>query len=89
MNALLVPDMALGADQSGRYVLVVDKDNVVQQRTVRIGQLEGSLRVISSGVAPDDLVVISGNQKAIPGEKVAPQVTTITADTGPVAPGKS
>jgi membrane fusion protein, multidrug efflux system len=89
INALLVPDMALGADQSGRYVLVVDKDNVVQQRTVRIGQLEGSLRVISSGVAPDDLVVISGNQKAIPGEKVAPQVTTITADTGPVAPGKS
>ncbi len=89
MNALLVPDMALGADQSGRYVLVVDKDNVVQQRTVQIGQLEGSLRVISSGIAADDLVVISGNQKAIPGEKVAPQVTTITADTAPAAPGKS
>jgi membrane fusion protein, multidrug efflux system len=89
MNALLVPDIALGADQSGRYLLVVDKDNVVQQRTVQIGQLEGSLRVISSGVAPDDLVVISGNQKAIPGEKVAPQVTAITADTAPAAPGKS
>ena len=45
-NALLVPDEALGADQSGSYLLVVDKDNVVQQRTVQTGQLEGKLRVI-------------------------------------------
>ena len=40
-NALLVPDEALGADQSGSYLLVVNKDNVVQQRTVQTGQLEG------------------------------------------------
>ena len=40
-NALLVPDEALGADQSGSYLLVVDKDNVVQQRTVQTGQLGG------------------------------------------------
>ena len=50
-NALLVPDEALGADQSGSYLLVVDKDNVVQQRTVQTGQLEGKLRVIASGIA--------------------------------------
>ena len=80
VNALLVPDEALGADQSGTYLLVVDKDNVVQQRTVQTGQLEGKLRVISSGITADDLIVVSGNQRAVPGEKVAPQVTTITAD---------
>ena len=62
---------------------------IVQQRTVQTGQLEGRLRVIASGIAPDDLVVISGNQKAIPGEKVAPQVTAITADAAPAPPGKS
>jgi RND family efflux transporter MFP subunit len=78
-NALLVPDEALGADQSGSYLLVVDKDNVVQQRTVQTGQLEGRLRVISSGIGADDLVVVSGNQRAIPGQKVAPQITTIAA----------
>jgi membrane fusion protein, multidrug efflux system len=88
-NALLVPDTALGADQSGNYLLVVDKDNVVQQRTVQTGQLEGSLRVISSGITPDELVVISGNQKAVPGQKVAPQVTTITTAAAPAPPGKS
>jgi membrane fusion protein, multidrug efflux system len=88
-NALLVPDEALGADQSGSYLLVVDKDGMVQQRTVKTGQLEGRLRVISSGIAADDLVVVSGNQKAIPGQKVAPEVRTITADTASAPPGKS
>jgi RND family efflux transporter MFP subunit len=86
-NALLVPDEALGSDQSGSYLLVVDKDNVVQQKTVQTGQLEGKLRVISSGITADDLVVVSGNQKAIPGQKVAPQITTLAAEAGP--PGKS
>ena len=36
-EALLVPETALGTDQSGRYLLVVDKDDVVQQRTVTTG----------------------------------------------------
>jgi membrane fusion protein, multidrug efflux system len=87
-EALLVPDRALGADQSGSYVLVVDKDGLVQQRTVKTGQLVGSLRVIETGIAADDLVVVAGNQKAIPGEKVAPQETTITAASTGTA-GKS
>jgi len=43
-KALLVPDRAVGADQSGTYLLVVDKDNVVQQRTVVTGELIGQLR---------------------------------------------
>ncbi|HEX3405027.1 MAG TPA: efflux RND transporter periplasmic adaptor subunit [Acetobacteraceae bacterium] len=89
INALLVPDQALGADQTGNYLLVVDKDNVVQQRTVTTAQRVGKLRVVSSGLEPDDKVVISGNQKAIPGEKVVPQDTTITADAAAAVPGKS
>jgi membrane fusion protein, multidrug efflux system len=88
IEALLVPDQALGADQAGRYVLVVDKDDIVQQRTVKTGQLVGSLRVIEAGIAADDMVVVAGNQRAIPGQKVAPQQGSITADTGST-PGKS
>jgi len=82
-KALLVPDIAIGADQAGNYLLVVDKDNVVQQRTVQTGQLVGHLRVITSGLTADELVVVSGNQRAIPGEKIQPQTTTITADASP------
>jgi hypothetical protein len=79
-EALLVPDQALGADQAGSYLLVVGKDDVVQQRSVQTGQLVGQLRVITSGITADDPVVVSGNQRAIPGEKVAPQTRTITAE---------
>ena len=79
-EALLVPDRAIGTDQAGSYLLVVGKDNVVQQRTVQTGQLLGQLRVITTGIGPDDTVVVSGNQRAVAGEKIDPQVTTITAD---------
>jgi RND family efflux transporter MFP subunit len=71
--ALLVPDTALGSDQSGRYVLVVNKDNVVEERLVTIGQLEGSMRVIEKGLSAGDRVVVGGIQRAIPGQKVDPQ----------------
>jgi hypothetical protein len=68
--ALLVPDTAIGADQGGRYVLVVNKDNVVEQRQVEAGQLVGDLRVIDKGLTKDDRVVIGGIMRAIPGQKV-------------------
>jgi RND family efflux transporter MFP subunit len=68
--ALLVPDVALGSDQSGRYVLVVNQDNVVEQRKVEPGQLVGDLRVIDKGLSKDDRVVVGGIMRAVPGEKV-------------------
>ncbi|MEK9278286.1 MULTISPECIES: efflux RND transporter periplasmic adaptor subunit [unclassified Bradyrhizobium] len=76
-NALLVPDTALGSDQSGRYLLVVNNENTVEQRKVQIGQVDNGLRVIESGLKPDDRVVIAGLLKVIPGQKIDPQVTKI------------
>lgn len=78
-DALLVPDVALGAGQGGRYVLVVNKDNVVEQRSVETGPLEGNLRVIDKGIAPDDRVIVSGLVRAIPGQKVDPQTAAAAA----------
>jgi RND family efflux transporter MFP subunit len=71
--ALLVPDTAIGSDQGGRYVLVVNKDDVVEQRKVETGPLEGELRAIDSGLAAEDRVVVSGLLRAVPGQKVSPQ----------------
>jgi RND family efflux transporter MFP subunit len=68
--ALLVPDVAIGSDQGGRYVLVVNKDNVVEQRQIDTGRLVGDLRVIDKGLTKDDRVVIGGIMRAIPGQKV-------------------
>lgn len=76
-NALLVPDVSLGSDQAGRYVLVVNADNVVEQRKVQAGPLEGDLRVIEDGLKPDDKVVIAGLLRAIPGQKVDPKLQKI------------
>ena len=73
-DALLVPDVALGSDQAGRYVLVVNADNVVEQRKVRTGPLQDDWRVIETGLKPDDRVVTAGLLRAIPGQKVDPQL---------------
>jgi membrane fusion protein, multidrug efflux system len=76
--ALLVPDIALGTNQIGRYLLVVNKDNVVEQRIVTIGQLDNQMRTIDSGLKPDDWVVTDGIQRAIPGSKVVPDRQKLT-----------
>jgi RND family efflux transporter MFP subunit len=76
-NALLVPNVSLGSDQSGRYLLVVNGENVVEQRKVQTGPLEGDLRVIEDGLKPDDKVVIAGLLRAIPGQKVDPKLQKI------------
>ncbi|MGY8634057.1 efflux RND transporter periplasmic adaptor subunit [Bradyrhizobium sp. 14AA] len=76
-SALLVPDTALGSDQGGRYLLVVNSDNTVEQRKVQIGPTDNGLRVIESGLKPDDRVVTAGLLRVIPGQKIDPQVTKI------------
>jgi RND family efflux transporter MFP subunit len=78
-SALLVPDRSLQEDQGGRYLLIVNKDDVVEQRYVQLGQLDGSLRVITSGLKPDDRVVVGDLWRATPGTKVKPQLTSIEA----------
>jgi RND family efflux transporter MFP subunit len=70
---LMVPDVALGTDQSGRYVLVVNADNIVEQRKVEIGAKVDDMRVVSAGLKPDDRVVVAGLLRAVPGQKVDPQ----------------
>ena len=82
-KALLVPDVALGSDQAGRYVLVVNGDNIVEQRKVRIGPLDGDLRVIESGLKPDDRIVVAGLLRAFPGQKVDPRSRNI--ETAPAS----
>jgi multidrug efflux pump subunit AcrA (membrane-fusion protein) len=76
-NALLIPNNALQEDQGGRYVLVLDKNNVTQQRYVQIGQQVGALRVITGGLTPDDRVVIGELWRSSPGTKVTPDLKTI------------
>jgi len=78
-SALLVPEQAIGSDQGGRYVLVVDRDNTVAQRRVAIGPKENDARIIESGLDAQDRVVVAGTLRAIPGQKVDPQMQAADA----------
>ena len=71
--ALLIPDSAIGSEQARKVVLVVDGDNIAQQRYVTLGPLAGNLRVIKDGLKPDDRVVVNGLARARPGAKVTPE----------------
>jgi RND family efflux transporter MFP subunit len=87
-DALLVPEQALGADQQGRYLLVVNKDNVVEYRPVRLGAKQDGKCVIEEGLKPDDRVIVSGIQRAQPGAKVEPKEIASAAAAGN-APAKT
>ena len=77
VQALLVPDAAVLPDQSQHMVMTVGAGNMVVPKQVEIGDLQGGLRVIRSGLAPSDQVIIDGIPHAPPGAKVAPQDGTI------------
>jgi multidrug efflux system membrane fusion protein len=68
----LAPERALGTDLGKRYVLVVDAKNAVEYRPVALGPAVGDMRVIRSGLAQGDRVVISGLQKVKSGDTVDP-----------------
>lgn len=72
-TALLVPDTAIATDGVRRLVHVADMKGNVKDRPVELGPLIGSLRVIRRGIGPNDLVVIDGLQRIMPGQKVSPK----------------
>ncbi|NLF26010.1 MAG: efflux RND transporter periplasmic adaptor subunit [Deltaproteobacteria bacterium] len=88
-DALLVPDEALGMDQGGSFLLVVNEEDTVQRRTVTIGDLQddGS-RVVLKGLTPNDWVVNQGLQRARPGLRVTP-IKNTTSSQPPVQPAQS
>ena len=81
-KGILVEDIAIGTNQLGEYVLIVGKDNTVEQRQVKLGQISGRLRVVESGLTGDEWVIIEGLQRAVPGNKVDPEKKTMTAAAG-------
>jgi RND family efflux transporter MFP subunit len=79
VNALLVPDTAVQTDQTRKLLLVVGQDGTVAARPVELGPIVDGLRVVRSGLAPGDRVVIDGTQMAIPGGKVTTRPGRIAA----------
>jgi RND family efflux transporter MFP subunit len=76
---LLVPDAIVQPDQSQHAVLTVSADGSVVPKQVEVGNLQGSLRVIRSGLTANDRVIIDGLLYAGQGAKVTTQDGAIAA----------
>jgi multidrug efflux system membrane fusion protein len=77
-NGLLVPDLAISTDQAQKVLYVVNDQNTVEIRPIRLGPLLNGMRVIRQGIQPNDWVVVNGLMSVRPGAKVNPQKTTPT-----------
>ena len=73
-EGLLLPDPAIGTDQTRKVVMTVNAENTVVPKYVVTGQVtKDGLRVIKEGLGPDDKVIVNGLMRARPGAKVTPQ----------------
>ncbi|MDB5482472.1 MAG: Efflux transporter periplasmic adaptor subunit [Caulobacteraceae bacterium] len=76
---LLIPDAAIGADQSAKTVLVVQSNGVAASRQIEIGPLEDhGMRVVTRGLSPTDRVVVNGLMRAHPGLRVAARLEPLS-----------
>jgi len=87
-EALLVPDVAIGTEQTRKFVMVVDAENVARQKYVTLGQSTDGLRVIKDGLARDDRVIVEGLMRARNGTKVTPQEQSAPGPSRPTASAK-
>jgi membrane fusion protein, multidrug efflux system len=83
-TAFLVPEVAIGHDQQGDYVFVVNEKNVVERRGVKTGPAVESLRAIDDGLTGKEWVIVKGLLKAGPGRQVTPERD---GDARPPEPG--
>jgi membrane fusion protein, multidrug efflux system len=75
--AVLVPDAAVLPDQAQHLVMTVAEDGTVVPKQVQIGDIRGGLRVVRSGLTPNERIIVDGLPYANPGSKVQPQDAAI------------
>src|SRR5690606_12537287 len=79
--ALLIRDEAVGNDQGQPFVYVVDGEGKVARRTIQTGPIEDGLRIVRSGLNPDDSVIINGMMNVRDGATVRVEVASMTPET--------
>lgn len=85
-EAVLVPERAVGTDQSKRFVWVVGDDKMPQFRPVVLGSLSDGMRVVTQGLKPGEHVVVSGLQRVRPGMPLSPEVLAVDEQGRPIEP---
>jgi RND family efflux transporter MFP subunit len=88
-TSVLVPEQAIASDQGQPFVLVVNPQQQVEYRPVKLGSAQDDQRVVTAGVAAGDAVIVSGLMKIRPGMKVQPQSAGATNQAQGASPSKS
>ncbi|HEY0463080.1 MAG TPA: efflux RND transporter periplasmic adaptor subunit [Polyangiaceae bacterium] len=76
-EAVLIADLAVATDQDRRFVWVVGADGKVEHRTIKVGPLNGGLRIVREGLTTNDRIVVRGLQRVRPGALVAAQAISM------------
>jgi RND family efflux transporter MFP subunit len=81
-KALLISDLAIGYDQGQPIVYVIDERNLAKAKPVKLGAISDGLRVVESGITPDDRIVVNGIVRIRPGIQVTPEQGNMADFTG-------
>jgi RND family efflux transporter MFP subunit len=84
-KALMVTERAIGTDQGRKFVYVVNDQNVVERKDVKLGRLSDGLQVVREGLKPEDWVVVNGIQRVRDGAKVDPKRASMPGATAEAA----
>jgi membrane fusion protein, multidrug efflux system len=84
-DSVLIENRAIGTDLSKTFVLTLTKDNRIEYRLVELGPEINGLRVVTHGLAPNDLIVVNGLQHVRPGQSVAPTRVAMSDVAGGLA----
>lgn len=79
-ESLLIPDAAVGTDQSSQFVYVVAADGKVEMRPIETGSMALGLRIVRQGLQADDQIIVGGIQRIRPGIQVTAELETIEPD---------
>jgi multidrug efflux system membrane fusion protein len=83
--ALMINERAVGTDQNKKFVMVVGTDDKAQYREVTLGANVDGLRIVTSGLKPNERVVVNGLQRVRPGALIAPQMVAMRFSDDAVA----
>lgn len=78
----LIPQASVQEDMQGRFVYVVDSDNIAHKRYLELGQREGELWAVEKGLQPGERLIVNGLQRVTAGEPVTPQNTALNPYEG-------
>jgi len=80
VEALLIDETAIGRDQAGAYLLIVNKENKVERRTITLGEIYHGMRAIKGPIGPEDQVIVKGLQRARLDAEVDPQMESVAQE---------